>query len=160
MFRMCARCIMKDVFHSSLLSSSISICEQKLNYWTAKTQYTTVNHPIHNHLWFTMMYIRSRWIPILFVMKTTLVHQLPTLYAVYAFTLYWAGVFSYLQCFWIVQECFEPGIPFITCSNNIRQPFSALLRNCYAYCCFHKGGFTSERKHECGMQKRCVCSCG
>ncbi len=38
-----------------------------------------------------------------------------------------------LQCSWIVQERFEPGISFITCSNNIWKPFFALLKNCYAW---------------------------
>ncbi len=41
-----------------------------------------------------MLYIRSRWIPTLFVVKTTLVHLFPTLHTKCAFTLYRDGVFS------------------------------------------------------------------
>ncbi len=80
-----------------------------------------------------MLYVRSCWIPTLCVVKTTLVHQLPTLHGMCAFTLYRDKVFSYLHCSWIVRECFEPRISFITCSNNIWQPFFALLKNCYAW---------------------------
>ncbi len=82
---------------------------------------------------YTMLYVHSHWIPNLFVMKTTIVQQSPTLHAMCAFTLYRDGVFSYLQCSWIVLERFEPGISFITCSNNIWQPFFAFLKNCYAW---------------------------
>ncbi len=38
-----------------------------------------------------------------------------------------------LQCSWMVREHFEPGISFITCSNNMWKPFFALLKNCYAW---------------------------
>ncbi len=124
---------MKRVLHSSLFSLWISICEQKLKYWAAKCKIQPFDNPIHNYLRYTMLYIRSRWILTLFVVKTTLVHQLPTLYAMCAFTLYWDGVFSYLQCSWVVQEHFKPGISFITCSNNTWQPFFALLKNYYAW---------------------------
>ncbi len=82
---------------------------------------------------YTMLYVCSRLIPALFVVKITLVYQLPTLHAMCAFTLYWDGIFLYLQYSWIVQEHFEPGISFITCSNNIWQSFFALLKNCYAW---------------------------
>ncbi len=122
--------LMKHVLHSSLFSSSIFICEQKLRYWAAKRKIQSFDNPVHNRLQYTMLYIHSCWIPTLFVVKTTLVHQLPTLHAICVFTLYWDGGFLYLQCSWIVQERFEPGISFITCSNNIWQPFFALLKNC------------------------------
>ncbi len=124
---------MKHVLHSSLFPSSISICEQKLKYWAGKCKIQQFDNLIHNHLRYTMLYIRSRWIPTIFVVKTALVHLLPTLYAMCASTLYQDGVFSYLQCLWIIQECFEPRISFIICSNNIWQPFFALLKNCYAW---------------------------
>ncbi len=131
--------LMKHVLHSSLFSSSISICEQKLKYWAAKRKIQSSDNPIHNHLRYTMLYIRSHWIPILFVVKTTLVHQLPTLRAMCAFLFYRDGVFSYLPCSWIVQERFEPRISFITCPNNIWQPFFRSLEKllCVDYCCFH-----------------------
>ncbi len=90
--------LMKHVLHSSLLFSSISICEQKLKYWAAKHKKQAFDNPIHNHLRYTMLYVSSCWIPTLFVVKTTLVHQLPTLHAMCAFTLYQDGIFSYLQC--------------------------------------------------------------
>ncbi len=125
--------LMKHILHSSLFSLSIFICEQKLRYWAAKCKLQPFDNAIHNHLRYTMLYIRSRWIPTIFVVKTTLVHQLPTLHAMCAFTLYRYGVFSYLQCSWIVQEHFEPSMAFITCSNNIWQPFFAVLKNCFAW---------------------------
>ncbi len=125
--------LMKHVLHSSLFSSLISICEQKLKYWAAKRKIQPFNNPVQNHLRYLILYVRLHWIPILFVVKTTLVHLLPTLHAMCAFTLCWDGVFSYLQCSWIVQECFEPGMSFIICSNNIWQPFFALLKNYYAW---------------------------
>ncbi len=124
---------MKHVLHSSLFSSSISICEQKLRYWAVKRKIQPFDDPIYNHLRYAMLYVHSCWIPTLFVVKTTLVHELPTLHAMCAFMLYQDGVFSYLQCSWIVQERFEPEISFITCSNNIWQPFFTLLKNCYAW---------------------------
>ncbi len=133
MFHRCAPRLMKHDLHSSLFFSSISICGEKLKYWAAKHNIQPFDNPIHNHLRYTMLYIRSRWIPALFLVKTTLVHQLRTLHAMCAFTLYGDGVFSYRQCSWIVQDKFEPEIPFITCSNNIWWPFFALLKNCYAW---------------------------
>ncbi len=138
--------LMTYVLHASLFSSWISICEQKLKYWAAKCKIQPFDNPTRNHLRYTMLYIRSRWIPILFVVKTTLVHQLPTLHAVCAFTLYQNGVFPYLQCSWIVQEHFEPGISFITCSNNIWQSFFAKLL-CVDYCCFHNAPFSCWKRH-------------
>ncbi len=115
-----------------------SLCQspfvnKRLSTEQLKRNIQPFDNPIHNPLWYTMLYIHSRWIPILFVVKTTLVHQLPTLHAMCAFALHQDGVFSYLQCSWIVQELFEPRISFITCSNNIWQPFFALLKNCYAW---------------------------
>ncbi len=124
---------MKHVLHSSLFSSPISICEQKRKYWAAKCKIQSFDNPIHNHLRYTMLYIRSHWIPTLFVVKTTLVHQSTTLHAMCAFMLYQDGVFSYLQCSLIVQKRFEARISFITCSNNIWTSFVALLKNCYAW---------------------------
>ncbi len=124
---------MKHVLHSSLFFSSISIYEHKFKYWAAQRKIQPFDNLIHNHLRYTMLYVRSRWIPTLFVVKTTLVHQLPTLHATCAFTLYWDGFFSYLQCAWIVQKRFKPRLSFITCSNNIWQPFFTFLKNCYVW---------------------------
>ncbi len=123
--------LMIHVLHS-LFSSLISICEQRLKYWVAKCKIQHFDNSIHNQR-YTMLYIHSHWIPTLFVVKTTLVHQLPTLHAMCAFTLYQDGIVSYLQCSWIVQEHFESGISFITCTNNIWQAIFALLKNCYAW---------------------------
>ncbi len=135
--------ICKHVLHSSLFSSSISICEQKLKYWAAKCNIQSFDNPIHNPPQYTILYVRSHSLPTLFVGKTTLVHQLPTLHAVCAFTLYRDGVFSYMQCSWILQERFEPRIAFITCSNNIWQPFFGSPEKllCMDYCCFHNEPF-------------------
>ncbi len=105
-----------------------SLSTEQLN-----AKYKPFDNPIHNHQRYTMLYIHSRWITTLCVAKTTLVHQLTTLHTMRAFTLYRDGVFSYLQCSWIIQEHFEPGISFTNCSNNIWQPFFALLKNCYAW---------------------------
>ncbi len=121
---------MKHVLHSSLFSLLISICEQKLKYGAAKSKIQLFDNPIHNHIRYTMLYVHLRWIATLFVAKTPLVHQLPTLHAMCAFTLYWDGVFRICS---VVQEHFEPGISFIICSNNIWQPFFALLKNCYVW---------------------------
>ncbi len=91
---------MKHVLYSSLFSSSISICEQKLKYWAAKCkiQPSDIQYII-TYGTVQMLHIRSHRILTLFVVKTTLIHQLPTLHTMCAFSLYQDGVFSYLQCF-------------------------------------------------------------
>ncbi len=114
-----------SLFRSPFVNKSLSTEQPNAKYNRLMVQYTVT--------WYTMLYIRSCWIPTLFVVKTTLVHQLPTLHAMCWFTLYWDGVFSYLPCPWIVQERFKPGISFITYSNTIWQPFFALLKNWYAW---------------------------
>ncbi len=120
--------------------SYILLCVHRRSPFVNKSLRTEQLNAKYNRLiiQYTITYYKhcctcSRWILTLFVVKTTLVHQLSTLHAMCAFTLYRNEVFSYLQCSWIVQERFAHGISFITCSNNIWQPFFALLKNCYAW---------------------------
>ncbi len=103
--------------HSSPMLLHISICEQKLKYWASKRKIQPFDYPIYNHLRYTMLY------PLCCENYTSL--QLPTLHTACTFMLYRDGVFSYLQCSWIVKERFEPGIseyrslPTPTISDNL-----------------------------------------
>ncbi len=117
------RPLIKHVLHSSLFSLSIYICEQKLKYWAAKCKIQPSDNPIHNHLRYTMLYARSRWIPTLFVVKITLVRAAANFACYVCIHTLPGWSFFYLQRSWIVQERFEHGISFITCSDNIWQLF-------------------------------------
>ncbi len=91
-------------------------------------QNTLFDNPIHNHLWCTI-----------YVVKTTLVRQLPTLRAMFAFTLYRDGVFSFLNSsgtFWnwnIVHYLLQQYL-----TTFFSSPQKLL---CVDYCCFHNEPF-------------------
>ncbi len=144
-FHRCASHLMKHVLHSSLFSSLISILNKSLSTEQLNTIYN--RFPIHNHLRYTMLYVRSHWITTLFGCEN---HTSPpvTKFACYV------CVHALPRWSFLISAVFlNSSVTFWT--RNIvhyllQQYLTTFFRSpekllCVDYCCFHNKPFNFNK---------------